>query len=153
MKSKWLRAVTALGLGLTALALASPVLARDPYCAGSSDHQVGYDNGDPSYGYDNENYERLDGDEYTQYGHAQQPYSHYGYGQQGYYGQAQQRGYPHYGYRRPHASGYGDSYRNGYRNGYRGNERGYYEDHVRTTFNPFPLPHIEKRIIHHYHQD
>ena len=166
MKSKLLRVAPALVLGLTALALASPALAHDPYCARPSDHQVVYDNDYGFYAYDNGDYGRPYGDDhpYAQYGYAQQPdsrygrarqpYSHDGYGQQGYSHDGYQRryspdyrygqqGYSRDGYQRPYSSDYG--------NGSRGDERGYSEDHVRTTFNPFPLPHFDKRIIRHYH--
>ena len=168
MKSRLLRAAPALVLSLTALALASPILAQDPYCARPSDHQVVSDDGYGSYGYGNGDYSPSYGDDrqYSQYGyvqqpdlrygHARQPYSRYGYGQQG---------YSRYGYQRPYSHGYGYGYgQQGYSrygsqspyesdcgNDYRGSEGGYVEDHVRSTFNLFPLPHFEKRIIRHYH--
>ena len=155
MKRNWLRAVPALAIGLTALALASPALAHDPNCTRSHSQQDVYADEYRSDGYGTDGYARPYGDDrpYAQYGYQQQPYSQEGYtqpySQYGYtqpysrYGHAQS--YSQYGYRqRPYSPHYGNGYQ-GYGN------RVVHEDHIRTTFNPFPLPHLDKRIIHHQH--
>ena len=146
MKRKWLRAVPALAIGLTALALASPALAHDPICTRSHAQQDVYVDEYRSDGYGTDGYARPYGDDrpYAQYGYSQQPYSQYGYTQPySQYGYTQP--YSQYGYsQRPYSPHYGNGYQD------YGTDV-VHEDHIRTRFNPFPFPHFDKRIIHHHH--
>ena len=163
MNRKWLFA-GALAAAVV-MGVASPALADD-YCASpysrpsvSVDLGVGY--GSEGYGYTRP-YDSYRGSDYSR------PYDSYqghGYSRpyDSYQGHGYSRPYDSYqghGYSRPYDSydrGYsydgnygGRYYGDGYgRRGYGG--RTVHEDHIRTTFNPFPLPHIDKRVVHHQH--
>ena len=148
MNRKWLFAgalASVVMLGASSRALADDYCARpdsrqNVYVDGYSSHgDAGYgytrpyDSYDGGYSYEGNYGARYDGPRYDGYPQTQYPYSqpYYqdGYGRQGY-------GYGRQGY------GYG-------RQGYGGGT--VHEDHIRTSFKPFPFPHIDKRVVHHEH--
>ena len=134
MNRKWLFA-GALG-AVMVLGASAPVLADD-YCARPYSRQNvyvdrGYSHETDGYGYARE-YNSYDDGGYSHEGNYSRQYARPGY-----------RGYPQSQYRfsRPYdQDGYG-------REGYGATV---HEDHIRTTFKPFPFPHIDKRVVHHEH--
>lgn len=153
MQRRSLPVVPALVFGLV-LAFASTALAHDP-CTRANPHQNVYGNGYGTYGDGANDYARpYDGRSYGSDGPYGDGYGSYGHGANGYarpYDEYQPYdGGSRHGYSRPYSSSPRDGYGyDGY--GYRSDGYGYREDHVRTSFKPFPFPHFEKRIVRHYH--
>lgn len=144
MNRKWLFAA-ALG-AVIVTGVSSPALADDycasPYAGLNVYVGGGYSHGNGGYGYVRQ-YDSYNGGYGYQGNYGYQ--GDYGYeGNYGYQGNYGHGGYPQtrYQYSQPY-------YQDGY--GRQGYGATVHEDHIRTTFKPFPFPRIEKRVVHHEH--